>query len=361
MADRRPTLDCSRIEHLTPEQEARLASFRERWRAEGLSSASTDRARAERVITRMYAEIGKPAPRFLHFASPAQCLLTLSLRERAGARPLATLGGLLWGQLEDQLGDHAWNRLLYHLWNPLRDQIQDQVRGHLEDQLGEQLRDRLGDRLAWGHVYTGQHEATWIAFYMFARDELGCTYDDRSSWRLDLWAKLARTCGWWWPFEQLVIVSDRPSYTSFDDRLRLHNDRGAAVLFRDGYGLWAVHGVRVPREVIESPETLNAEAIAGERNAEVRRVMIERFGLDRYIRDSGATQIEKDDWGTLWRAALPDDEPLVMVEVVNSTPEADGSFRTYFLRVPPTMKSAHQAVAWTFELPESTYAPEIQT
>ena len=39
-----------------------------------------------------------------------------------------------------------------------------------------------------------------------------------------------------------------------------------------------------------------------------------------------------------------------MVEVVNSTPEPDGSRKTYFLRVPPTIGTAREAVAWTFGL-----------
>jgi hypothetical protein len=37
-----------------------------------------------------------------------------------------------------------------------------------------------------------------------------------------------------------------------------------------------------------------------------------------------------------------------MVEVVNATPEADGSRRRYCLRVPPTTRRATEALAWTF-------------
>ena len=50
-----------------------------------------------------------------------------------------------------------------------------------------------------------------------------------------------------------------------------------------------------------------------------------------------------------------------MVEVVNSTPEPDGSRRTYFLRVPPTTRTATAAVAWTFGMRESEYAPARET
>src|SRR5262249_23597685 len=59
--------------------------------------------------------------------------------------------------------------------------------------------------------------------------------------------------------------------------------------------------------------------------------------------------INQDDHGKLWHCTLTaDDEPLHVVEVVNATPEPDGSYRRYFLRVPPASRTARQAVAWTF-------------
>ncbi|GAA2645547.1 hypothetical protein GCM10009864_04690 [Streptomyces lunalinharesii] len=63
----------------------------------------------------------------------------------------------------------------------------------------------------------------------------------------------------------------------------------------------------------------------------------------------------------LWRVDLPDDEPVVMVEVVNSTPEPDGTHRTYWLRVPPRTRTARQGVAWTFGIAEEGYAPVLET
>jgi hypothetical protein len=50
-----------------------------------------------------------------------------------------------------------------------------------------------------------------------------------------------------------------------------------------------------------------------------------------------------------------------MVEVVNSTAEPDGDFKTYWLRVPPTVARPREALAWTFEMPESDYVLEAQS
>jgi hypothetical protein len=89
--------------------------------------------------------------------------------------------------------------------------------------------------------------------------------------------------------------------------------------------------------------------------------MIERYGQAKYLLDSGAVKIHSDDWGALYRKEIKNDEPLVMVKVVNSTAESDGSFKDYFLRVPPTIERARQAVAWTFGVPEDEYEPALET
>jgi hypothetical protein len=50
-----------------------------------------------------------------------------------------------------------------------------------------------------------------------------------------------------------------------------------------------------------------------------------------------------------------------MVEVENSTPEPDGSFKRYFLRVPPTMRDADSAIAWTFRMSKEEYQLAMET
>jgi hypothetical protein len=44
------------------------------------------------------------------------------------------------------------------------------------------------------------------------------------------------------------------------------------------------------------------------------------------------------------------------VEVVNGTPEPDGTRRHYFLQVPPDLHSAREAVAWTYGMTAQQYA-----
>ena len=110
------------------------------------------------------------------------------------------------------------------------------------------------------------------------------------------------------------------------------------------------------------PDGVTAVRIAGWANAERRRVAIERMGLERFIAGLGARVVQQDDYGRLWRTEREiDGEPFVAVEVVNSTEEPDGSRRRYFLRVPPSVRTARRAVAWTFGLTKAEYAPTVQS
>ena len=52
---------------------------------------------------------------------------------------------------------------------------------------------------------------------------------------------------------------------------------------------------------------------------------------------------------------------ILAVQVVNQTPEPDGSFREFWLRVPPTVMTARQAVAWTFGLSTADHDPVAQS
>lgn len=144
-------------------------------------------------------------------------------------------------------------------------------------------------------------------------------------------------------------------------RGRLHQASGPALAFRDGYMVYAWHGVRVPAQVIEHPETLTVEQITAESNAEVRRVMLERFGLDRYFQAIGAERVQAGDFGTLYKHTFPDGRRLAIVRVTNGSPEPDGHFKEYTLPVPFDCASAHDAVATTYGLTQQTYYPGVRT
>lgn len=101
--------------------------------------------------------------------------------------------------------------------------------------------------------------------------------------------------------------------------------------------------------------------ILREKNLEIRRVLLERLGYEDFLRRMKARPVRHDDFGKLYRIRTGFREPLAFVEVLNSTPEPDGSRKAYFLRVPPAVRTAREGVAWTFGLAEQEYLPATET
>ena len=142
-------------------------------------------------------------------------------------------------------------------------------------------------------------------------------------------------------------MCERPEQISTDERGRLHCLDGPAMRWRDGFAVYAVAGRAVAPHVVLEPERITIADIDGETAAEPRRLMLQRFGYPRFLAETRARMAHEDDTGRLRHRRLRDDTTWAMVEVVNGTPEPDGSHRHYFLQVPPWCGSAREVVAWT--------------
>lgn len=186
-------------------------------------------------------------------------------------------------------------------------------------------------------------------------------FDGQIRGQLGAWRDLSLTGCWFLFFRDMCFVCQPPKQIVTDRFGVLHNENGPGIAFGDGYGQFFLNGRPVERHVVENPQSITVPEIEQEDNAEIRRILIERYGLSRYILDSGAQKIHEDDSGVLYRKELVNDEPLVVVMVKNSTPEHDGSFKNYFLRVPPEVETAKEAVAWTFRMSSDLYAPKVET
>lgn len=212
---------------------------------------------------------------------------------------------------------------------------------------------------AWRMMNGGNQWSGWVAYLSFFRHVVGLPLD-YSTW--DHYEQAAEHSGPRYLHDEFCIVSDHPESLLVDEQKRPHCTTGPFCRWRDGSAMYAVHGVRVPWTVVEHRDRLTVEQIDKEQDVEVRRVMIELYGEARYLEDSGTVVAQSDEFGTLFCREIAGDEPLVMVRVLNSTPEADGKTKKrYWLRVPPTIKTAREAVAWSFNIEAKDYKPTIET
>jgi len=208
-----------------------------------------------------------------------------------------------------------------------------------------------------------------VTFVSFLRRICGSTLGPEDDARADLCEELVEAGCFWLPHRRFVIACERPvELRSWirpgATREELHHESGPAARWPDGWAVHAIDGVPVPERVVIGPDALTVDETLGEPNAEVRRVMCERRGYARLLGEAGGTLVDDDpEWGRLWRVdlrvppdeAIGDRDPVLLVECRNATAEPDGSFRRYVLRVPPTTRTAHEALAWTFDVPPDEY------
>jgi len=286
---------------LTPKQEQQLIDLREEYRQIGTSCTPADWEEAEKHITWMYAKLSKKRPKFFRCQSPLQALMEIGIvRANLGAN------------LRDNLG--ANNYVTTDLW--------------------------------------GQLDSYWIAYYVFPNRYIKKMYSKQNWDTLMAWDGISKSCGWWWAFENAVFISDRFESLHQDGLNRLHNPDGPAMRFRDGYSIYAVNGVVVPEWVIETPEKITPQLIEGEKNAEVRRVMIGKYGWHNFLHNVDAKLIDRDPdptIGELWRWREPDGVEVKILRALNGTPDPEtGEEKWYSLRVPINFTLALHANRYTY-------------
>jgi hypothetical protein len=274
---------------------------------------------------------------WLQVGSQLRSQLRLQLGSQLWSQLGSQLGSQLNSQLESELNSQLGSQLESQLWSQLWLQVGSQLRSQLRLQLGSQLESQIRNRFA------GNQWCAWEVFYEYC-NRIGVVYTNEQKALLSLWINQSQHCHWWFPYEGIVLASERPEICAVDDLGRLHSTKGAAIKYSDAWGIHAVHGVRVEPWIIEDSGRITPALIDDEQNAEVRRVMIERFGTARYIKESGASVVHELPGNyyvkglagaKLYRKERERDSPIIMIAVKNQTAEPDGSVRDYFLRVQP--------------------------
>jgi len=381
-----------KIPSLTPEQMARRAEYVARWTEIDLCTDPADRPRAEAAIREMYRQCGlTPPAKIVWCGSPMSMALTrATIRAPHMIDKNAEISRSVAESVENSVresagdsGDSVYQQVDISVWHSVKDSVENRLTPiarncvdsilssiwldatvNVWHSIAESVRETVHDAVVY-QVYRSDR-AAWLAVHRYLHDVVGLVEE---TVKLSGRWELAQSAGWALPHQKICWVSERPNILHRDDRGRLHCDTGPAVAFPDGWTIYAALGVRVPRDVIERPDTITTAAIDGERNAEIRRVMIERYrhgeevsGAAAYIRDAGGEQLDRDDrYGTLWRRDFPggDDEQIVMIELANSTPEPDGARRPHWVRVPPKTTTARKA--WTFSQSGRTYNPRKES
>jgi hypothetical protein len=366
------------------------------WREVALSTSPVDQARAARAVDLLYKTvIGRPPLYVLFFASPREAELACGffagdypqqpLRRPQGPRLTSVVRRSI-----ERMHDPAFERVLgpASAWHdrvrsavgardiPDRPLLLKRAFQAITGQLPPLALKQLITP-GWRRKQSRHQRGNTEQLFGLGDWVLAAAYDDyreaafphrrghdRDGPLMAAVKAVCETCGWCAFYDDIAIVTDRPAMLRFDAAGRLHAEVGPALAYRDGFSLYALRGVSVSRRVIERPNRITVGDVERQADVVARRALLERMGYHRYLAYSGAETIAHDDCGTLWRRELPGigrvRREWRFVEVVNGTPE-HGAYRHYYLQVPPTMRTAQEAVAWTYGLAAWAYQPLIRT
>ena len=102
---------------------------------------------------------------------------------------------------------------------------------------------------------------------------------------------------------------------------------------------------------------LTAREVLSCRNVEIRSILLTQFGYERLIQDLKAKVLHQEGVSQLIEITMGKHvENIRLVKVRDSTTK-----RFYLLRVPQTVWTCKQAVAWTFGMEEDDYIPIKET
>ena len=303
-----------KIETLTKEQQALIPHVRDEWIKICLDTAPVDRMKVRAILARLYAIPNKPAPKnIIHLDSPLQLSNTVANMRLESIQNFHDVSPEVSGQVSYDLRIKIHQQVLSPGMDKINSndqfsQISKKVRTQVEDQISapvsfqaqevhRQARNAIEDQSLVAiraefltDFGQGDHLLPSCDFY----GRIGIDVS-----KLEPAFDLAKNCGWSVLFWDWAFISAKPERIRRDEQFRLHCENGPALSYPDGFSVFAIHGVRVPKNVAIAPATITLYEIVSQRNAEVRRVMIERYGLEPYLMDSGADEIHRDDFGIL--------------------------------------------------------------
>lgn len=384
----------------------------ESWMMEGRRTDALNWDMVSDTINRMYTLWGLKSPTIIRCQSPLQALLSIAYLQqgtsvfdgdpafgrrssesqfelarllKSAPRLGATLQERHALQYEKVIGE--LQRQLPRLWhtfaNTLAEELlrQDrwlrQVRTILYRDSEPRPRWNLGREVVPVSSFGIARNAE-IAPISYAIEEMQFSPGELSE-QIDLLIAWTRCAHGMFAFENACLVVERPTFLHLDGQGRLHSDTGPAVGYADGYSIYGWHGVSLQSDqswIIDHRDRISVEKVDSTLNLEIKRIMLERFGIERYLLDGHAGLIHADEFGRLYQKTLKATAmKITMVQVMNQTPEPDGSVKSYFLEVHPELRplngpgelgepqrlTARNAVASTFGLRGEEFWPLVET
>ncbi len=240
----------------------------------------------------------------------------------------------VWNQVKNQVRNQVTNQVWNQVWNQVCNQVDNQVTNQIRNQVTNQVWNQVKSFI-WPYL-DGHLWSSWFTYYDFMRsiNVRGFTP------KFDILQKIT-DLGLIYPLDNICIVSEKPIEIHMRNGV-LHNEKSASVVYADGTKVWSLNGVRVSQEIVETQaENLDAHLLLKERNAEVRREIVRKIGIERICVDLSAECIDRYDVYELLLLDISDNRKRPYLKMRNP------SIGIYHIEgVAPEIKTVAEALKW---------------
>lgn len=255
-----------KITELTDEQRAAMPAHAEKWIKIGLSCEPADWDTFDKYMPVAYKKAGFEYPKtVIRVPSPV-----------VGARLASILN---------------------------KDGVEDGVE-YTPEKIKSVLDKYKGQRLEWhswigGQFWVGGHYGS-PSFVAFLTDVCDLELEPDIAERAEACRKISESVGYIWCNTDFVVVCDRPLRIVRNDNKQLHNDSGAAMEYRDGWGMYCLHGERFPKALWEKivNKTLTMEELNNISSADQRAIALMYLPPDDLLKEIKAELIHTGVKGT---------------------------------------------------------------
>jgi len=339
------------ITKLSKQQELEIPKFIDKWIKVAVTPMNHNKS--IEYTKKLYKLMKQEEPIIIIGLSPMNTALLCSLfftlvKDREGFSQLRSqlysqLDSQLSSQLDSQLRSQLDSQLHSQLSSQLRSQLDSQLHSQLSSQLRSQLRSQLDSQLHSQLEDINQNWClglwwlTWCAWYDYSKF-IGVEFNEDN---YDLFMNYNSEVTFIIPYKGIAFISEKPTEIHWKDK-RLHNEKGLAVKYPDNYGLYCLNGVGVTKEIVEiSAEELDANLVTKEKNAEVRREIVRKIGVERVCQKLNAKVLDKQDAYELLNLDLGENRIRPYLKMINP------SIGTFHIEgVSPDCKTVEEALSW---------------
>ena len=279
-----------RLKKLTAQHRGAIPAHVAEWTRIGLCTDPADRPRAEAAIRECYRLSGmaeprtfvwSPSPIVTALAGPTAATVIVGLRQRGEKSAVNSA-------VDSEVYLAVRSAVRSAVYSAVYSAVGSAVRSEVDSAVDSAVRSAI--KSAWNRYIGGQFWASWAAYTSFFDRVCGLRHAKLVEARA--YERALSHCGWWWPHKEFCICTERPSTIRLASG-QLHADGKPAVEY-DGWSVWALHGVRVPRWLAEQRDSeIDPRKFSAIDNAEVRREFVRKVGIERIISATGAKSLDK--------------------------------------------------------------------